>query len=108
MRGLVEEQFEAWGAEDFRVALGSGLLELKPFAATSPEALLGMGMAVGGSKATTQPFANRVYDEYVETIYEAVGDGATYPLFDDLTGDVVGKAVRRGLLSPPAGSRTPI
>jgi hypothetical protein len=44
---LVEEQFEKWGAEDFRVAQRSGLLDLRPFAATLPEKLLEMGMATG-------------------------------------------------------------
>jgi hypothetical protein len=105
MQDLVESQFEAWGADDFRVALRSGMLELKPFAATSPEAVLEMGMALGKPGATTRPFADKAYDEYVETICRAIGDGGTYPLFDDLTGDVVGKAVRRGLLSPTPGAK---
>jgi hypothetical protein len=101
---LVEEQFEKWGAEDFRVAQRSGLLDLRPFAATLPEKLLEMGMATG--RRATDPFADEAYDEYVKTALEVVGNGGTYPLFDDLTGgDVVARAIRNGVIRPSPGAK---
>lgn len=104
---LVEAQFEQWGADGFRIAfriaLRSGLLEIRPFASTSPDAILDMAMAEG--PVSTEPFAEEAYDEYVETVLGAVNNGTTYPLFDDLTGDVVGRAVRSGLISPTPGAR---
>jgi hypothetical protein len=101
---LVESTFDKWGAEDFRVAQRSGLLELRPFATTSPDALLEIGMSEGTS--ATDFFADQAYEEYRTTILEAVGDGNTYPLFDDLTGgDVVARAVSEGLIRPSPGAK---
>jgi hypothetical protein len=104
LENLVDNTFDQWGAEDFRVAQRSGLLDLRPFAATSPDALLEMSMSEGTSG--TEPYADQAYDEYRRTILEAVGDGDTYPLFDDLTGgDVVARAVRQGVIRPSPGAK---
>lgn len=102
IQGLVEAQFEEWGAKDFRVALDSGRLRLRPFRATSFEALLRLGMSEDNS--STESFADDAYEEYRQTVVEAVGDSKTYPLFDDLTGNVVKEAVRKGLISPTSAA----
>lgn len=41
-----------------------------------------------------------------KTVVEVVDEGKTYPLFDDLTGNIVGRAVRERLILPtPAAKR---
>jgi hypothetical protein len=44
VRNLVEGTLDEWGAVAFKVALRSGLVEVRPFAATTPEELLRMGL----------------------------------------------------------------
>lgn len=95
---LVERAFDEWGVEDFRTALRSGLVDVRPFAQTTPEKILEMGRATG--RRATKPFADKSYDEYCKTVVEVVDEGKTYPLFDDLTGDIVGSAVRKNLVLP--------
>ncbi len=99
----VDATFRKWGAEDYRTALGSGMLELSPFSNVSPDDMLKIGMAEKVSY--TRPLADKAYDEYRDTILEAVGNKETIPLFDDLTGDIVGRAVRRGLIRPSPGAK---
>jgi hypothetical protein len=103
IRNHVENTLDRWGAADFRVALNSGLVEVRPFAATTTSKLLELGMTDG----PIDPFADDAFKEYRETILKAVDDGTTYPLFDDITGgDVVARAVRQGVILPsPAAKR---
>ena len=101
---FVEEAFDEWGVEDFRTALRSGLVGVRPFTQTTPEKILEMGRTTG--RRATKPFADKSYDEYCRTVVEVVNEGNTYPLFDDLTGNIVGRAVRRRLVLPtPAAKR---
>lgn len=105
MEALVEKTFDEWGAHDFRVALRSGRLKLRPFAVTSPDALIDMGFAANADDDYVESMADEAWEEYRAAILEAVGDKDTYPLFDDLTGDdVVRQAVRGGIISPTAGA----
>ncbi len=104
IRDHVESTLDEWGAVAFKVALRSGLVDVRPFAATTPEKLLELGKATG--RKATDPFADDAYEEYRKTILKAVSDGNTYPLFDDLTaGDVVRKAVRQGIILPSPGAK---
>jgi hypothetical protein len=103
---LAERTFDEWGAEDFRVALRSGKLELRPFTTTSPDALIDLGLAADAGRDYVEPMADSAEKEYQEAILQAVGDKNTYPLFDDLTGDdVVRWAVRNGLIKPCPGAK---
>lgn len=99
MRALVEGHFREAGAESFRAAQDSGLLTLRPFSRVTPMDLLRAG--VGES---LEPYADKVHEEYQEAVLASVRDAGTYPLFDDLTGDLVGEAVRRGTLRPTPGA----
>ena len=104
VRDHVSRTLNEWGAVAFKVALRSGLVEVRPFAATTPEKLLELGRATG--RRATDPFADDAYEEYRETILKAVGDGETYPLFDDITGgDSVARAVREGVIRPSTGAK---
>ncbi len=99
VRRLVEGTLDEWGAVAFKVALRSGLVDVRPFAATTPEELLKMGLAP--DLRSNDSYVDEAYDEYRDTILEAVADAETYPLFDDLTGgDIVARAVRQGLILP--------
>ncbi len=98
---IVDGTMQKWGAEDFMVALRSGRLELSPFSNMAPEDIVKLGMGA----SSTEPLADQAWEEYQRTVLGAVGDKATYPLFDDLTGDIVGQAVDKGLIRPTAGAR---
>src|SRR5215218_6198006 len=84
------------------VALRSGRLGLSPFSNMAPDDILKLGM---GASASTQPLADQAWEEYRQTVLETVSNKATYPLFDDLTGNIVRQAVRMGLIRPTAGSK---
>lgn len=99
---VVDGTMQKWGAEDFMVALRSGRLGLSPFSNMAPADILKLGM---GTSASTQPLADKAWEEYQRTVLEAVSNKATHPLFDDLTGDIVGQAVRKGLIRPTAGAK---
>lgn len=106
MEALVEKVFDEWGAHDFRVALRSGRLKLRPFAVTSPGALIDMGFAANAGDDYIESMADEAWEEYRAAIIEAVGDKNTYPLFDDLTGDdVVRQAVHSGIINPTPGAK---
>ena len=100
---LVENAFDEWGVEDFRTALRSGLVEVRPFTQTTPEKLLEIGRATGWR--ATKPFADKSYNEYCKTVVEVVKEGKTYPLFDDLTGNIVGRAIHKRLIRPTPASK---
>jgi hypothetical protein len=98
---IVDSAMKQWGADDFMVALRSGRLELSPFSNMAPDDILKLGMGA----SSTQPLADQAWEEYRKTVLEAVSNKTTYPLFDDLTGDIVGKADSKGLLRPAAGTK---
>ncbi|MDQ3603259.1 MAG: hypothetical protein M3385_05305 [Actinomycetota bacterium] len=102
VRNLVEDTLDEWGAVAFKVALRSGLVEVRPFAVTTPEELL--RMELDAASRSTDSYSDEAYEEYRRTILEAVGDDKTYPLFDDLTGgDIVARAVRTEVIRPSPG-----
>lgn len=107
IKNLVQEQYRDVGAEGFREALRSGLVELHPFEHINEERILDMGVAAARGTPRDEDAAmspDAVFGEYRARILEAVGNGGTYPLFDDLTGDIVGEAVREGLILPSQGA----
>ena len=104
VRKLVAGALDEWGAVAFKVALRSGLVEVRPFAVTTPEELLRMGLDT--DSRSTASYSDEAYEEYRRTILKAVGDAKTYPLFDDLTGgDIVSKAVRQGVIRPSSADK---
>jgi hypothetical protein len=98
---IVESTMKKRGADDFMVALRSGRLEFSPFSNMAPDDILKLGMGA----SFPQPLADQAWEEYSQTVLKAVSNKTTYPLFDDLTGDIVGQAVRKGLLRPTAGAK---
>jgi len=102
---LVENTFDEWGASGFKTALQSGRLELRPFKTTSPRAILDMGFAAETGRYEAAPSADEAWDEYRNTILKTVNNSETYPLFDDLTGNVIGEAVRNGIINPTPGAQ---
>ena len=104
VRNLVEGALDEWGAVAFKVALRSGLVEVRPFAVTTPEELIKMGL--DAESRSTESYSDEAYEEYRRTILKAVGDENTYPLFDDLTGgDIVSRAVRQGVIRPSSADK---
>jgi hypothetical protein len=105
LENIVQEQFRTVrGAEEFRGALRSGLVELHPFRRISAVGIIRMGMEASGGLSISDLYSDEIYDEYEDRIYATVQDGTTYPLFDDKTGNIVGEAVRRGLILPSQGA----
>jgi hypothetical protein len=103
IEGRVRQEYRGVGAEGFREALRTRLVELHPFAHISAEKILDMGMAADQGLGDVID-SDEIYDEYLDGVLDAVGNGGTYPLFDDLTGDIVGEAVRNGIILPSEGA----
>lgn len=103
IKSIVEEQFKAVGAEGFQEALRSGLVELHPFTHISAEGIIDMGRR-GKLGIPPNVHTNATYDEYTDRIFDTFQDGTTYPLFDDLTGNIVEEAVRNGVIVPSQGT----
>lgn len=103
LTSYVESVFNSWQVHEYRAALDSDLVEVKPFRSTTPAALCRQGMV--DSKEATENFADDAYTEYEETIKSAVSRGETYPLLDDLSGDLVNEAIKNGLAVPPTAHK---
>ena len=105
IENIAQEQFTTVrGAEGFRAALRSGFVELHPFKRISAEGIIRMGMESSGGLSPAELYSGEIYDEYEDRIYATVQDGTTYPLFDDMTGNIVGRAVSSGLILPSQGA----
>jgi hypothetical protein len=105
IESFVNEQFDAVGGQGFRQLLDTERLELHPFTNLSADQLLHMGME-GDFDIPQGQRSDQTYDEYLATVMSTVQDGNTYPLFDDLTGDIVNEAVRNGVIRPDQAART--
>lgn len=103
LTSYVESVFDSWQVHEYRAALDSDLMEVEPFRSTTPAALCRQGLA--DSKYATEKFSDDAYTEYEETIKTAVSQGETYPLLDDLTGDLINEAVKNGLVVPTAAHK---
>lgn len=99
LEAMVLEQHRAAGIEGFREAVRSGALEIHPFRQTSAEALVGAMIHGDGSLVSGLDLGDLI-GEFVDQAMGTLDDASTYPLFDDLTGDFIGEAVRHGLLAP--------
>src|SRR3712207_6281155 len=95
---MVVEQHQAAGIDGFREAVSTGVLEIHPFRQTTAEALVEATLRGGGNLLEAVDLVDMI-EEYLARAMDAVEDGSTYPLFDDLTGNFVGEAVRHGLLT---------
>jgi hypothetical protein len=98
LEAMVVEQHKAAGIEGFREAVRSGVLEVHPFRQTSAEAIVEAAIRGRGNLLYGVDLAD-VLEEFLDQAMGAVEDDSTYPLFDDLTGDFVGEAVRHGLVT---------
>jgi hypothetical protein len=88
---MVVERHKAAGIEGFRQAVRSNVLEVHPFWQTSTGAtievmLRGQGYPLYGVDPAD------LLEEFLDQAMGAIGDASTYPLFDDLMGDLVGEA----------------
>lgn len=99
LEAMVLKQHKAAGIEGFREAVRSGLLEVHPFRQTSAAAVVEATIRGGGNLLRGIDLAD-LLGEVLDQTTNAMMDASTYPLFDDLTGDFVGEAVRYGLLAP--------
>ena len=98
LAAMVVEQHKAVGIEGFRQAVRSGVLEVHPFRQTSAEAIIGVTIRGQGNLLDGVDLVDLIED-FLDQAMGAVEDASTYPLFDDLTGDFVGEAVRHHLLT---------
>ena len=98
LEATVLEQHKAAGIEGFREAVRSGLLEVHPFRQTSAAAVVEATIRGGGDLLRGFDLVD-LLGEFLDQAMGAVTDPATYPLFDDLTGDFIGEAVSHGLLT---------
>lgn len=99
----VESVFHSWQLQEYRYALDNDLVEISPFSATTPQALVRQGMVE--TQEATDRFADDAYKEYEAKIKTAVAQGDTYPLLDDLSGDLVNKAIKNGLALAPTARK---
>ena len=99
LEAMVLEQHKAAGIEGFREAVRSGLLEVHPFRQTSAATVVEATIRGRGNLLQGVDLADLI-GEFLDQAMGAVEDASTYPLFDDLTGDFIGEAVRHGLLTP--------
>ena len=97
LREMVVEQHQAAGIEGFREAVRSGVLEIHPFRQTSAEGVIEAMIRGGGNLLYGIDLADML-EEYIDQARGALMNSATYPLFDDITGDFVAEAIRAGLL----------
>lgn len=97
LREMVMEQHQAAGIEGFREAVRSGVLEIHPFRQTSAEGIIEAMIRGGGNLLYGIDLAD-LLEEYLDQARGALENSATYPLFDDITGDFVAEAIRAGLL----------
>lgn len=79
MRQSLEKAVSGTGLDSVGVAIQTGIVELQTLAGS-----------------TTDEFTK----QYLDAIGNAVLAGDTYPLFDDLTGEIVSLAIREGKLAP--------
>jgi hypothetical protein len=99
LEAMVVEQHQAASIEGFREAVRLGMLEVHPFRETSAEAIVEAMIRGGGDLLHGADLAD-LLEEFLDQVMGAVASSSTYPLFDDLTGDFVGEAVRQGFLTP--------
>jgi len=99
LEAMVVEQHKAAGIEGFRQAVRSNVLEVHPFRQTTAEAIIEAMLRGQGDLLYGVDLAD-LLEEFLDQAMGAIGDASTYPLFDDLTGDFVGEAVRHGILTP--------
>lgn len=103
MDAMVVDQHRAAGIEGFRDAVSSGLLHIHPFRQASAEALVEAMIKGGGDLLAGVDLADAIL-EYIEQTMRMVRDGNTYPVFDDLTGDLAAECVASGLVAAPQAS----
>lgn len=103
LEAMVLEQHQAAGIEGFREAVQSKRLEIHAFRQTSAKAIVEATICGGGNLLHGVDLMD-LLDEYIDQVSDAIEDGRTYPVFDDLTGDFVAEAVRAGLISPSESS----
>ncbi len=99
LEAMVVEQHKAAGIEGFRQAVRLNALEVYPFRQMSAESIVEATIRGKGDFLHGVDLVD-LLEEFLEQAMGAVEDTSTYPLFDDLTGDFVGEAVRHGVLMP--------
>ena len=98
LEAMVLEQHRAAGIHGFREAVKSGRLEIHPFRQTTAEAIIEATLRGRGNLLHGIDLVDLLV-EYIDEVSGAVTDGSTYPVFDDLTSDLVAEAVNAGLIT---------
>ena len=98
LEAMVLEQHQAAGIQGFREAVKSGRLEIHPFRQTTAEAIIEATLRGRGNLLHGIDLVDLLV-EYIDEVSGAVTDGSTYPVFDDLTSDLVAEAVNAGLIT---------
>jgi hypothetical protein len=85
------------GANGIVEAVDTGLLDLHRFEAGGAERIGGL---VPENQEIPEEFFMDLFWEFLDLIGEAVADGATNPLFDQMSGDLLRTGVEAGVVSP--------
>lgn len=92
----IGEFLQVAGADGIVDAVDTGLLDLHQFAAGGAERIGGL---VPENQARPEEFIEDLLWEFLDLIGEAVADGATNPLFDQMSGDLLRTGVEAGVVS---------
>ena len=102
LEAMVEDRFEAYNASGLEEARATEMVDLYSFEHTDAEGIL--AMATGEGDLAMETAIDDIAFEYMEQTFEAIRGGATYPMFDAPLGDIIGEAVREGLILPTPGT----
>jgi hypothetical protein len=86
------------GADGIMEAVDTGLLDVHRFEAGGVERMGGLGQA--DQDRREEEFVWDLFWEFLDLIDEAVADGDTNPLFDQMSGDLLRTGVEAGVVSP--------
>jgi hypothetical protein len=86
------------GADGIVEALDTGLLDLHHFEAGGVERF--GGLTPEDQERRQEELIDDLFWEFFDLIADAVADGATHPLFDEVSGDLLRTGVDAGMVSP--------
>lgn len=99
---MVEDEFDAYNARGLEEARASNLVDLYSFEHTDVEGIL--AMVTGEEDLAMETAVDDIAFEYMEQTFEAIRGDGTYPLFDATLGNIIGEAIREGLILPTSGT----
>lgn len=94
----IGEFLQVAGADGIVEAVDTGLLDVHRFEAGGAERM--GGLESEDQDRRSEEFIMDLFWEFLDLIGEAVADGATNPLFDQMSGDLLRTGVEAGVVSP--------